>query len=386
MFKNFVSWKSFFKILNRQKPYDSIVFYSQGNSYKAFLFPLIQEILLKYNFNIYYLSSDYQDTILSFKNDKFTSYYIGNGLALTLTFYLLKTRLMLMTMPDLNLFHLKKSIYPVHYIYIQHSLVSSHMVYREGAFDHYDTIFCAGKHHFNEIKEWETINRLKPKNLFKHGYLPLDTLLEQKKKASKIQNKTDNKLKILIAPSWGKNGIIHKGSENLIDTLLTKNYHVTIRFHPHSEVTSKKQIKQLRKKYKQTKDVKFDDDKSVYDSLFKTDILITDWSGIAIEFSFAVEKPVIFIDVEKKINNLRYHELTHVPIEIKIRNRIGSIIGFNNLSNIDNTIQDSIKNTKQIKKNIKSLRNKYVFNLNKSKENGSSAVYKLFKNLKKNNY
>ena len=36
----------------------------------------------------------------------------------------------------------KKSKNKVHYVYIQHSLVSLHMAYREGAFDHYDYILC----------------------------------------------------------------------------------------------------------------------------------------------------------------------------------------------------------------------------------------------------
>ena len=61
----------------------------------------------------------------------------------------------IMTMPDLNQYQVKRSKYPVHYIYIQHSLVSLHMVCRKGAFDNYDTICCAGPHHVREIRAVE---------------------------------------------------------------------------------------------------------------------------------------------------------------------------------------------------------------------------------------
>ena len=110
MSKIYIAWKSFFLFMKRKNTENSVVFYSQGNSYKPFLFPLIEEILHKYNLNIYYLTSDINDSILLFKNINFTPYYIGNGLALTLSFYFLKARIMVMTMPDLNLFHLKRNV------------------------------------------------------------------------------------------------------------------------------------------------------------------------------------------------------------------------------------------------------------------------------------
>ena len=63
---------------------------------------------------------------------------------------------MIMTMPDLETFHIKRSkSHPVHYIYMFHSMVSTHLVYRKSAFDNYDTIFCVGEHHLDEIQNTE---------------------------------------------------------------------------------------------------------------------------------------------------------------------------------------------------------------------------------------
>ena len=62
---------------------------------------------------------------------------------------------MAMTMPRLHQHQVKRSIHSVHYIYVQHLMVSFEMVYRSGAFDYFDTIFCAGPHYLKEIRALE---------------------------------------------------------------------------------------------------------------------------------------------------------------------------------------------------------------------------------------
>ena len=56
------------------------------------------------------------------------------------------------------------------------SIVSSHTIYRKGAFDHFDSIFCAGPHHIKEIKATEQLYNLNHKNLVMYGYGLLDKL------------------------------------------------------------------------------------------------------------------------------------------------------------------------------------------------------------------
>lgn len=382
MFNLISSLYSFIIFLTRKSPMDSIVFYSEGNAYKPFLFPLMKEVGNKYNLPIFYLTSDPNDTVLSYRKINFRSFYIGKGLILTLTLYFLKTRILFMTMPDLNLFHIKKSIYPVHYSYLQHSLVSTHMVYREGAFDHFDSIFCSGFHHLKEIREWEKINNLPPKKLFKHGYLPLDTIILQNKKNVKLNRQRLDQIRVLIAPSWGQNGLIHNGIENLLENLLSNNFFVTIRLHPQSKISSKKQISVIKDKFHNLSNFAFDDDNSVFDILYKSDILITDWSGIAFEFSFGLLRPVIFIDVNKKVNNPRYNELKSLPVEVTMRNEIGLVISFKDNENLAQIIKNYLKKIDKTKTKVTYFRDKYVYNIGKSVEVGSKIIFKLFNELK----
>src|SRR5690606_13279690 len=96
-----------------------------------------------------------------------------------LFFATLDVDVLLLTMPDLQTFHIKRSPHPVHYCYVHHSIVSTHMVYRPEAFDHFDSILCVGPHHIEEIRTREALFSLNAKTLVESGYGRLDKILDQ---------------------------------------------------------------------------------------------------------------------------------------------------------------------------------------------------------------
>ncbi len=141
--------------LNELKKFESleqnerqIVFYSE-NKNSLFIFEsLINELVNTHNCNICYVTSSKDEPILKNLNKKIKTFCIGEGIARTKFFLNLKADILIMTMPDLETFHIKRSkIYPVHYVYIFHSMISTHLGYRKEAFDHFDSIFCVGNYH-----------------------------------------------------------------------------------------------------------------------------------------------------------------------------------------------------------------------------------------------
>ena len=66
-------------------------------------------------------------------------------------------------------------------------------------------------------------------------------------------------------------------------------------------------------------------------SFFDSDVMITDWSGSALEYALGLDKPVIFLNLPKKIKNPKYDEIDIMPFEIKIRDKIGTITSIENL-------------------------------------------------------
>ena len=117
---------------------------------------------------------------------------------------------------------------------------------------------------------------------------------------------TENKKNILLAPSWGKNSITNTVADQLIKVLLKKKYKVFFRPHPHSFKVDKKVTLQLIKNFQKKKDFYLIDNiNEIYD-FKKCSIMITDYSSVAFDFSFAFLKPLIFINLPQKINNEAY--------------------------------------------------------------------------------
>ena len=282
-----------------------------------------------------------------------------------------------MDMPDLERFHIKRSkIYPVHYIYLFHSMFSTHSYLRKGALDDFDTIFCVGEHHINEIRETEKIYSLKQKNLIKYGYGRLDLLLSEREK----YNSKINKKLVIVAPSYGKNNLLETCGIELIDILLKSDFQVILR--PHFKILkdSKKLIDEIKKKFSKNRNFVLVKGVINPEDFHSSISMITDWSGIGLEYAFTTENKVIFIDVPQKIINTEFERLSIEPIEKSIRNKVGNVISSENLEIIPRLIYEKNEISE-----INSVRESIVFNVNKSAKIGADILKKIISNGKLEN-
>ena len=361
----------------------SIVFYSENENSRFIFKSLIDELINIHNYNICYVTSSKDEQILNESNKKIKTFCIGEGIARTKFFLNLKANMLIMTMPDLETFHIKRSkTYPVHYVYFFHAMVSTHLVYRKNAFDHFDSIFCVGEYQIEEIRSTEKIYNLKPKNLVRCGYTHLDNLIKKNTIEYKSENNNDKQTQILLAPSWGKNGLFETNIEEIIDILLNSDYKVVLRSHPMSFKLSQKKIKSIEKKFLSNSNFKLEVNLSDFDSFLFSDIMISDWSGVALEFAFAFEKPILYIDTPKKIHNPDFGKIPEIPIEISIRDKIGKIILPTEIKLIPNEIEKLKQELPEIKKEIKNIRENKIFNVGSSKKIAAKQIIKLLDELK----
>ena len=357
----------------------SIVFYSESS---VFLYPYAEQIineLQKSSQNICYVTSSKEDPVLN--NKKIKTFCIGDGPARTKFFLELKAKVLIMTMPDLETYHIKRSkVFPVHYVYLFHSMNSTHMEFQKNAFDHFDSIFCVGPYQIQEIRATEQLYNLKQKKLIECGYGLLDKLLktrslhEQQTFVSK-----NNKKKILIAPSWGKQNLLETAGIDLVKILLSAGYHVTVRPHPMTTEKSPKLIQKIREEFAENPDFTLETNTSSFDQLFSTYALITDWSGIGYEYAFVCERPVIYVDVPKKARNKEYEKIQIVPLEISIRDKIGEIISIECLDSIPKRIEFLYGQITEFQNKIKEIRDNTIFNIGKSGQVASNEIIKIIK-------
>ena len=355
-----------------------IVFYSEDISSFVHFEQIIHELTEKMGCQICYVTSAKDDPILTSQNKRIKAFYIGLGAIRTKFFMELKAEVLVMTMPNLETYFIKRSkVYPVHYVYVFHSIVSTHTIYRKGAFDHFDSIFCVGPHHVEEISATESVYDLKHKNLVKYGYGLLDNLQTNKSMKNQQRCTEDGKKKILVAPSWGKNGLLETKGLELVKILLDAGYHVTVRPHPMTIRKWSKTIKAIENEFKSNANFEIEKDVSTFESLYSAYGLISDWSGIAIEYAFACELPVLYIDGSPKINNSSYDKIACEALEITIRNLIGKVISPNELESLPKIIESTYENIDNFKTKIQEVRDKTVFNLGESGMNGAQEIVKI---------
>ena len=372
-------WNNLKKFENLSDFERSIVFYAENEASMNHFRTLIFELTERMNFQICYITSVKNDQILSSKNKNILSFYIGEGAARTKFFLTLRAKILVMDMPDLDRYHIKRSkAYPVHYIYLFHSMFSIHSYLRKGALDNYDTIFCVGPHHVNELRTTEKLYGLKPKTIVNYGFGRLDTLLQEKEKFAK----PDSNLKdlILITPSYGDENLLEKCGIELIDTLLKSDFRVLLRPHFRTLRDSKELIDSIKNKFEKNPSFIFEDGVIPPEYFHNSICMISDWSGISMEYAFTFERSVIFIDVPKKILNPDADDLPLEPIEISIRKKIGHIVSTNNIREIPNIINNLNNNTEDFKKQLKLIRQNTVFNISTSSKIGANYIEKLIQN------
>ena len=369
-------WKELKKFESLESSVRSIVFYAENKASMNHFKSLIDELTESLGREICYITSNRSDPILTTKNNKIHTFYVGSGTARDKLFLSLKADVLVTDMPDLETYHIKRSkTHPVHYVYVFHSMFSIHSYLRKGALDNYDTIFCVGRHHVNEIRETEKVYGLKSKNLINYGYGRLDTLLQERENFQRINHNTKDL--IIIAPSYGNNNLLEKCGPGLIAIFLKLNFKVMLRPHFITLRDSTKLIDSIKEKFGKNRNFVLERGIIPSDSFHNSLCMVSDWSGISLEYAFALEQPVLFVDVPKKINNPDFEKIHCEIIETNIRREIGYVISPNELERIPEKINSLLQNLDKFRKKIIKIRSKTVFNIGKSAIMGAKHIIKI---------
>lgn len=373
-------YKRFFSIANKH-----LVFYSEKSGFYKYFESVIEYLLSHSNLVIHYVTSDPEDAVFEKAKlqPQIKPYYIGEKKLITLMMKM-DADMVVMTMPDLDNFHIKRSYVrkDIEYIYMFHHPMSVHMILRKGALDHYDTIFCVGEFQIDEIRQTEALYELAPKKLIPCGYGQLEKLDSDFQKLSFQKRNTP---KILIAPSWQQDNLLDSCLDKILEILLKKEYLVVVRPHPEYIKRYRARMDAIVERYQSVPQEKltFELDFSNSASIFDSDIVITDWSGTAYEFSFVTKKPCLFIDTPPKINNPEYNRIAAVPLDISLRAQIGEQLKMSELEGIDERIKHLFSNQEAYKEKITALRERYIANPGKSGEAGGRYILQSIKEKQK---
>lgn len=350
----------------------AITFFAEdGGSWPHFE-PIIHELTTTHGLTVSYLTSSATDPVLATTNQRLHAFDVGDGLGRTMMFQLLEAGVFVATLPRLGI-----SVFPrskkakalgTQYINVFHSMASTHMIYDADGFDQYDTIMCVGPFMVDEIRAREQAFGLPTKQLVEHGYGRLDSIITKRTYAGArptTEAVTDD-VNVLIAPSWGPTCIFETCGVELVRELLSDGCTVVARPHPETVKRTPEAIERLRAAHGAHPSFTLEVDVASQESLHRCDIMVSDWSGAALEYAFGLERPVLFIDVPRKVNNPEWQRLGIEPFEASVREQIGAIVSPADLAAVPAKIRSLVADPAAFADRIRTTRDTSIFNVGSS--------------------
>jgi len=378
--RELADYKRFFSIANKH-----LVFYSERSGFYKYYKEIIEFILEKTTVAIHYVTNDPNDIVfeLAKTQPKLKPYYIGVKRCITLMMRM-EADVVVMTTPDLDNFYLKRSLLQkdIKYIFVPHDPSSMHMGFREHSLDNFDVVFCTGPHIKDEVRASEKLYGTKEKELVEFGYPLIENLIESCKN---LEPNESTRKSVLIAPSWQEDNLLDSCIEPLIDSIYGDDYKIIVRPHPEYMKRYSAKMQLLVDKYadKIGDGLEFELDFSSNKSVYSSDILVTDWSGIGIEFSFATLKPAVFINTKIKMENENYKSIGIEPQEIVLRNILGVALEKDEIPlKFANTVKTLIGDD-SFKDKLKNKREEYFYNLGSAGTNGAKYIIRYLIEKKK---
>ena len=198
----------------------------------------------------------------------------------------------LSTTPGLEVYQWKRSRHVSWYVHVLHA-ANDPVTYRMFGLDGYDAVMISGEYQIKQIRDMEKLRELPPKELPMVGQPYMDEML---RKLSQAEPLPPHETTVLLAPSWGETAIFNRYGSEIIQALLNTGYHVVVRPHPQTMKTEKEMLDQLMERFPASDALEWNFDTDNFQILRRSDIMISDFSGVMFDFSLVFDKPIIYTE------------------------------------------------------------------------------------------
>lgn len=356
-------YKKFFAVVGKH-----IVFYSEGSGFYKYFRGAIEYLLDNSDIIIHYITNDPNDQIfgLAESNPRIRPYFIGEKRAITLMMKM-DADVVVTTLGDLDNFYIKRSYVrkDIEYVYMFHHMTSLPLTSTKGEYENYDTLLCVGPHQIEEDKILEKFYNTAEKRHVEAGYDLLDRDIADYEKLVAEGKATNERPVVLVAPSWQDGNILDSCFDDMISGLKDRGWKVIVRPHPEYTKRYRPRWEALQAHYADVPEdeLYFEKDFSSNETIFTSDILITDWSSVFCEFAFSTLKPCVFVDTPMKVNNPDWEKTGINPTDITLRNRVGESFDPAKAADIGRTIERMLASQAEWSDKIATIRDEMIFNV-----------------------
>ena len=322
--------------VQEDKSYKKYVIYCEDKRYWTVFQPVLEEFE-KRKIELTYYTGSKDDAVFEKNYEFIKPEYIGTGNVAYAKLNMLSAGIVLMTTPGLQVYQLKRSKHVKHYSHIFHSCTDSTM-YRLFGLDYFDSVLMTGDYQADDIRLLEKQRNLPAKDLVTVGCSYLDVL---KEKMESIPAEENHQFTVLVSPSWGKSALLGLYGEKLLDPLVKSGMKIIIRPHPQSRISEKEMLDRLHERYKDAKNLEWDNERDNIYSLKKADIMISDFSGIVYDYTFLCDKPVMYANSEMDLLPYDIYDTGHEPWAVTTLQKIGIPIQEKDFENIAEVIKNA---------------------------------------------
>lgn len=304
------------KLLERKH----IVIYGETANYWGTFRPLLEEFGRRGETVEYLTSSENDPCFKAELPDCITCRYIGTGNTAYTTLNFLEADTLVLTTPGIDVLQIRRSKGVKKYIHVVHSLSDIHS-YKLFAFDYYDAVLCSGQYQADSLRLLEAQRGTEAKELPMVGCPYMDALAARREREKgRVQ---PEKGCVLVAPSWGKNGMLTRYGAAVPRFLAEAGYKVILRPHPQSFISEKPLMKQLQNELASFPNIEWDRNPDGFASLSRASAMVSDFSGVVFDFAFVFLRPVVTLAYELDKRGFDAFSIPHPSWESQVVEHIG---------------------------------------------------------------
>lgn len=322
------------------KPY---VIYNEGNQYWNTFKPVVEEFEAR-KIPLEYLTSSKTDPVFDQKYNYVKAEFIGEGNSAFAKLNMLSAGVVLMTTPGLQVYQLKRSKNVKHYSHVLH-MPNDATTYRLFGLDFFDSVLLTGDYQATDLRYLEEKRGINKKELVTVGCPYLDVY---KQNIAEIPAEENHPFTVLVSPSWGDVGLLKKYGEKLLDPLSNTGWRIIVRPHPQSKKSEAEMLERLTARYKDNPNIVWDYERQNIFSLKKSDIMISDFSGIIFDYTFLCDKPVMYVNAGMDLRPYDAYDLDGKELwQYSVLRKFGTELKEEQFANIKEVIQ-SVSDSKEL--------------------------------------
>ena len=268
-----------------------IAMFSDNKRYWNVFKPICDE-LERRGMTASYLTASPDDPALDAEYNHVTCEFIGEGNKAFARLNMLKADIVVSTTPGLDVYQWKRSRDVKWYVHVFHA-VGDVTLYRIFGLDYYDAVLLSGRFQEAQIRQLEQLRGLPAKEIALGGLPHMDALQKQLQDAGPAP---EHPTTVLLAPSWGAGAILSKYGGSIIDALLKTGYHIIVRPHPQSFASETELMDRLMSEHPESEQLEWNRDNDNFEVLRRSDIMVSDFSGVVYDFAFIFDRPVIYTE------------------------------------------------------------------------------------------